>query len=170
MVALTATVPLITAVGPEKNRDQPVRRIHPILERNDRCVRTEQRAQLLAHCLRIPQLHAEQNNIDRADVGDIVRRLDRANDRLAPAAFNPQANFLHGRQMRAASNKSYVGTRLRQRCSERSTDTAGADNGYLHLNSPMSGFLVALSRRADLHSVEHRPHGSGCGTYAVADC
>ena len=128
MVALTATVPFITA-GRPNNRDQPVRRIHPILERNDRCVRTEQRAQLLAHCLHIPQLHAEQNDIDRADVGDIFRRLDRANDRLASAAFNPQANFPAWPPNARRAQQKFRRRRLRQRGSERSADTAGADNG-----------------------------------------
>ena len=59
--------------------------------------------------------------------------------------------------MRATGNKGHVCSRLRKCGSERSADTAGADNGYFHLNSPVSAFndlqpsrqiCIALTTRA----------------------
>src|SRR6266478_1891594 len=87
---------------------------------------------LLAGRLDIPELHAEEHQIDGADCGGVVGRLDRAHDRLATVALHSQAVGSHGRQMRAARKEGYILPRSRERSAERGADAPGADYRNAH--------------------------------------
>ena len=86
----------------------------------------------LARAFDVPQLDAEQHDIDRADLGGIVGRLRRHQMGVAARALNFQAIALHGGEMRAARDEGDVGARLGQRRAKPASDAAGADNRNTH--------------------------------------
>src|ERR1700680_5215832 len=71
-----------------KDRDQPVGRIDAVLQRDDRGLRPDYWADLLAGGLDIPELHAQQDVINDADAGDVVGGLGRPDMRLATIALD----------------------------------------------------------------------------------
>ena len=115
--ALICATPPMTALSPE-DRDQPLGGVDAVLQRDDGGVGADQRLDGLARAFDVPQLDAEQHDIDHADLGGIIGRLRRHQMGVAARALNFQAIALHGRQMRAARNEGDVGARLGQRRAE----------------------------------------------------
>ena len=68
--------PHITALAPE-NREQPLMGIDAVLQRDHGGAGADQRFYPLARAFDVPQLDAEQHDIDLADLGRIVGRLGR---------------------------------------------------------------------------------------------
>ena len=123
-------------VAPE-DRDQPLVRVDAVLQRNDRGLRPDDRADLLAGALDIPQLDAQQHVIDEADAGQVVGGLGGPDQRLAAVALDPETVRLHRREMRAARDKGDVRPGLGQRGAVGPADPAGADDRDAHLLLPL---------------------------------
>ena len=90
--------------------DQAIGRIDAVLQRDHRRCRANQRRDGCAGGLDIPQLDAEQYEINRPDGRRIIGSLRRGDQGFAAAALDAQAVRAHGLQMGAASNESNVGT------------------------------------------------------------
>ena len=93
-----------------EDRDQPLRRVDAVLQRDHRGVGPDQRLDVLARAFDVPQLDAEQHEIDRADALRDRRSPGSAPDgsRRAPPSIL-QARALHRREMRAARDEGDVG-------------------------------------------------------------
>ena len=124
-------------VSPE-DRDQPLMGIDAVLQRDHGGAGADQRLDALARAFDVPQLDAEQHDIDLADTRGIVGGLGRHQMGVAERAGDLQPGALHGGEMRAARDEGDVGARLRQRRAESPTDPAGADNRNTHEFSPSS--------------------------------
>ena len=106
---------------------------------------------MLSRGLDVPELHAEQHEIDGSDCGGIVARLDRADHRLAAVAFHAQSVGAHGGKMRAARHEDDILSRAGERCAERRADAPGADDGNAHAKPPVfasDGRLTAAAGRS----------------------
>ena len=115
-----------------KDRDQPLGGIDAVLQRDDSGAGADQRLDGLARAFDVPQLYAEQHDIDYANLGGIVGRLRRHQMGVAARALNFQTLALHGGKMRAPRDESDVGARLGQRRTKTTSDAAGADNRNTH--------------------------------------
>src|SRR5262249_305095 len=115
-----------------EDRDQPVGGVDAVLQRDDRSVGADQRLDMRARALAVPQLYREQPEIDLADVGGIVGRLRWLQMGLAAAALDLEAGALHGGEMRAARDEGDIRAGLRQCCSKTAPDAAGADHCNPH--------------------------------------
>ena len=98
--------------------------------------RPDQRLDVLARALDVPQLDAEQHEVDRPDGLRIVGRLGRHEMRLAAAALDLEAVALHGREMRAAGDEGHVRAGLCQGRAEAAADAAGPHHRYTHMTLP----------------------------------
>src|SRR5262245_38330374 len=75
-----------------QDRCQPLAGIDAVLQRNDNSFATDQRADMVSCGLDIPELHAEQHQIDGAERGGIARCAPRATKTTscpAPASDAP---------------------------------------------------------------------------------
>src|ERR1700730_3364783 len=95
-----------------EDRDQPVSRVDAVLQRDDGGLRPDYWADLLAGGLDVPQLDAQQDVINNADVSDIVGGLGRPDMDLAAITFDPQSVLANCREMGAARNKGHIRPRL----------------------------------------------------------
>ena len=112
--------------------DQTLERIDAVLQRDHRRVRPDQRLNGFAGAFDVPQLDAEQHEIDRSDGSRVVGRLGRNDVCFATSAFDFQAIGFHGGQMCAARDEGDVRTGLGQRCPEGTADTASPDYRDFH--------------------------------------
>ena len=119
-----------------EDRDQPLAGVDAVLQRDDRRVGPHQRADGGARAFHVPQLDAEQHDIDRADAGRVVGGLDGADMHVPARAQHSEPTRPHRRQMRAARNEAHIGPRLRQRRPERAPNPAGADHRNPHVRVP----------------------------------
>ena len=108
----------------------------------------------------VPQLDAEQHDIDLADPGGIVGGLGRHQMGLAAAALDPQPLGLHGGQMGAARDEGDLGARLGQRRAKSASDAAGADNRNTHGISLQIDMMLATTTRPLVQARIVRPAGS----------
>ena len=104
--------------------NQPLAGVDPVLQRDDRRVGPDERPDGGAGTLHVPQLDAEQHEIDRADAGRLVGRLGGAEMDIPARAQHAQAARAHRRQVGTARDEGHIGPGLRQRCPERSSDAA----------------------------------------------
>ena len=111
-------------------------RVDAVLQRNHAGVGADQRLDAFPRAFDVPQLDAEQHDIDQADLGGIVGGLGRHQMAVATRARYLQANALDGGQMRAACDEADIGPRFRQRHAKSTADPAGADNRNTHECSP----------------------------------
>ena len=87
---------------------------------------------LLAGAFDVPQLHAEQHDVDLAHRRGIVGGLGRHHVRLAAAALDLEPPALHGGQVRAASDEGDIDARRGERRAIAAADAAGSDNCNPH--------------------------------------
>ena len=92
----------------------------------------------LASGFYVPELDAEQNEIDRADAARVVGRPRRVDQGFAASAFYPEAVFAYCLQVGAAGDEGYVGTGFGQGGPEGAADSAGTDDGYAHGSNSVS--------------------------------
>jgi hypothetical protein len=121
-----------------EDRDQPVSRVDAVLQRDDGGLRPDYWADLLAGGLDVPQLDAQQDVINDADTGDIVRGLGRPDMGLAAIALYPQPVRANRREMGAARGEDHIHPRPGERGAIGPADTAGADHGEAHEILPFS--------------------------------
>ena len=80
----------------------------------------------------IPQLDAEQHDIDLADVLGIVGRLRRRKMGIAAGALDLEPVGFHRGQMRTARDEGDIRPGFRQRRAKSASDAAGADHSNPH--------------------------------------
>ena len=91
-----------------EDRDQPVSRVDVVLQRDDRGLRPDDWEDLAASGLNVPQLDAQQDVINDADTGDIIRGLDRSDMGLAAIPFGTQPALANRREMAAARGEDHI--------------------------------------------------------------
>ena len=121
---------------PAQDRRQPVGGIDAVLQGDHGGVRGNHRLDRLARALDVPQLHAEQHDIDRADGSRIVGRLGRHEMDVAALALELEALALHRLEMRAAGDEGDVGAGLGQRRAIAAADAARSDYCDTHRMLP----------------------------------
>ena len=91
----------------------------------------DQRFDLFARALDIPQFHTKQHDVDGTDGHRIVGRLYRVDQRLAAVALDPQPVFPHRGQVRAACQEGHTvppwSSGFGERRAKASADTTRAD-------------------------------------------
>ena len=95
-----------------EDRSEPFRRIDAILQRDDRRVRPDDRADRFAGRFDIPQFDAEQHQIDNADFCRIGGRVRGMNVDRPALALDAEPIPPDGVEMRASSDKRHIIPRL----------------------------------------------------------
>jgi hypothetical protein len=119
-----------------EDRDQPFGGVDAVLQWDNRGMGADQRLDVLARAFDVPELDAEQHDVDRTDRGGIVGCLRWHQMAFAATALDLQAMAFHGGQMRAAGDEGDVGASLGQRHTKPAANTSGTDNRNTH------GFLL----------------------------
>ena len=117
-----------------EDRNQPLRRIDAVLQRDDGGRGTDDGADVFAGTLHVPELDAKQHDIGMTDRGGVVGRLGWHEMRIASRADHAQPLASHRVQMRAACQEPHVRACLGQRRAKRSADATGANDRDFHAN------------------------------------
>jgi hypothetical protein len=133
IVPVTNATPPITASS-GSIPDQSLGGVDAVLQRDHRGPRPDYRADLFGDTFDVPQLDAGQNDIERADAGDIIRGLSRPDMCFAAVPLDTQPVLAYRREMGAASEEDHVRPGLGERGTIGSADAAGADHGDAHAN------------------------------------
>ena len=126
MVALICATPPITASLPRMGASRSLASM-PFCSGMTAVSGPTMRADGCAGALHVPQLDAEQDDVDRADGGWVVGGLGGVEVDVAARAKHLRPLGAHRRQVRAAREEGHVRAGLRQRRPERPADAAGAD-------------------------------------------
>ena len=108
---------------------------HAVLERHHRGVRTEQCLDLRGSLLGVPQLDAEQHQVDRFEGGGIVCGDDLRQVDVAQRTSHPQALRAQRVELPAPGDERHVVPALRQSGAEVPADAAGAHHRDPHAAS-----------------------------------
>src|SRR5882757_1347170 len=111
MVALMLATPPITAVLPRIGASRSEAST-PFCSGMTAVFRGHHRLDRRARAFDVPQFHAKQHDIDRADSFRVVGRLRGHEVRVAARAFDLESLAFHRRKMRAAGDEGDVGARL----------------------------------------------------------
>jgi Protein of unknown function (DUF763) len=91
-----------------EDKDHSLGSVDTVLQRDDRGLRPDYWTDLLSGRLDVPQFDAQQNDIDRADAGDVVGGVSRPDMGLAAITLDTQPVFVDCRQMGAARDEDRV--------------------------------------------------------------
>ena len=106
--------------------------IDAILQGDDGGVLADHGLDLLAGALDVPQLYAEQHDVDGADRARVVGGLYRHDMHRATTAFDPESFGLHGGEMCAARDEGDILARLGKCCAIAASDAARTDDRNPH--------------------------------------
>ena len=123
MAAEMAATPPKTCL-PSENGGEHRLGVDPVLERDDRRLGAQQGPAQPACRLGVPQLDAEHDHVDGADLGRIVRRPDRSDGDSVGRAFDGEPALAHGLQVGAAGDEGDFLARRRETRAEVAADAA----------------------------------------------
>jgi hypothetical protein len=130
-----------------EDRHQPLRCVDAVLHRDHRGVRSDHRLDVPAGALDVPQLDAEQHDVDRPDLGGIVGRLCELEVGVAARTLDLEAILLHRREVRAAGDEGHVRAGMRQRRAVAAAHAARSDYRDTHRTLPSK---IVPSRTASM--------------------